>query len=213
MQFLCLSLICLAYYFLELLPHGYARTIPSQDLTSPFHRQTSPNNFLATRPAFSKAKRTQPTPSAPYDYQSLFTTFEQAGWTWQFIPDGFFSPILTSSASLIRYYNQCMALVAAQMLANVPLNHSPLTLHPHGPLFLTVAADHRCPATDCRTSILTWETVYYLLLYLRNHAERGWAGTGTLILGRRGRVGLMAKLRVLEGFADGRNECGTAGRC
>ena len=70
------------------------------------------------------------------------------------------------------------------MLANTPLPR-PTVFGSLGPLALQIHGRQRCPRTGCISSILTWELVYYVLLFLRNAAERGFAGTGTLQLGNR----------------------------
>lgn len=60
-------------------------------------------------------------------------------------------------------------------------------------------ADHYCSAIACWTYLPTREVVYDMLLYLRSHAERGRAGTGTLcMVQRQRRVVVLPGLRMRE---------------
>lgn len=119
------------------------------------------------------------------DYQEMFTGLERAGWTCRFVPNFWFSPVYTSSGFLVAFFNGWMASVAAQMLANAALTSAPIS-GAYGPLIVTVDAYQRCQSCMGMRRALTWELLYYLLLYLRNHAARSFTGTGTLYLGHFG---------------------------
>ncbi|KAL8897861.1 MAG: hypothetical protein Q9207_006990 [Kuettlingeria erythrocarpa] len=173
------------------------------------------------------AKRNQPTvvppPPTPASSSSginsnleLFTGFEEAGWVWRFIPDHWFSPSYTSSGFLIAYLDQCIALVAAQMLANAVLTARPVVFGPDNPLVLTIDAYERCAGCERRRNgTLTWVLVSQLLLYLRNHAARGFTGTGSLYLIQGdGDAAVMMTLKLRDGY--GRvvpQTCGASSRC
>ncbi|KAL9578213.1 MAG: hypothetical protein Q9212_005861 [Teloschistes hypoglaucus] len=129
-------------------------------------------------------KRTLPSPIIPrsLNNQDIAAQFRRAGWLIRFRPYQFFLPIRTSSAALIRLMNRCMALAAAHMLNNDPVPFNTAYFN-QGPLALTIIGKEWCGG-GCGgyRDILKWELVYYLLLYVRNHAARGFSGTGSLLL-------------------------------
>ncbi|KAL8722460.1 MAG: hypothetical protein Q9225_001082 [Loekoesia sp. 1 TL-2023] len=163
------------------------------------------------------AKRTQPAaprfplPPGPPNYTNyaeLFAGLEQDGWIWRFIPHHYFSPIYTSSLGLFRFFDACMAIVAARMLANAQQPGGDYRFRAYeDALTLQVHAYERCAGCGHLASMFTFELMYYLLLYFRNHAARGFAGTGMLILTsdeRNGnRVIIRASLRLRDSSAQG----------
>ncbi|KAL8661785.1 MAG: hypothetical protein Q9202_005282 [Teloschistes flavicans] len=155
--------------------------------------------------------------------QDVTAEFQREGWDINFVPYHFFQPIYTSSQALVDYMNQCMAIVAAHMLSHH--NTSPpanLVFGSGFPLTLTIIGRARCMGCGGMHRNLTWELVYYLLLYLRNHAARGFSGTGALRLGQRQGEGgrqnsIVMSLRLREGLAidlqatmarENRSQCG-----
>ncbi|KAI4235545.1 MAG: hypothetical protein LQ352_008081, partial [Teloschistes flavicans] len=151
--------------------------------------------------------RTLPSPiPRTINTQDVIAEFQREGWDINFVPYHLFQPIYTSSHALVDYMNQCMAMVAAHMLNHH--NTSPpdnLVFGSGFPLTLTIIGRARCMGCGGVHRNLTWELVYYLLLYLRNYAARGFSGTGALRLGQRqGEGGLqnsvVMSLRLREGF-------------
>ncbi|KAL8721413.1 MAG: hypothetical protein Q9181_007705 [Wetmoreana brouardii] len=167
-------------------------------------------------------KRTQrpaapPIPQGTNNYQDLFSELEQAGWEWQFYEDQPFLPAYTSSRSLVRLFGDCMALAAAKMLANV---QQPRTFRAQlgEALTLSIMAGQQCLETESTTVILTWQLLYYLVLYLRNHAARGFSGTGALYLYNRQDPRNLVVVRMVLELEDGtgkvvQNPCGRDRGC
>ena len=163
------------------------------------------------------AKRTQtPAPTQPNtdNFQTFFADLDQAGWTLRFVPGHLFLPTLTSSRYLTGYLTHAMAIMAARMLANVPLTGY-VIIDQNGPLTLTVVASRRCAGCGRLHGNLSWEFAYYLLLFLRSHADRGFAGTGTLYLGHRGsRTSVRATLALRPGLGQVvQRPCGSQSFC
>lgn len=205
------------------------RAIPTADSTIQCHGPTcdpqppiASDISTAILPA-DLAKRTNPgvppaapsTPPGTNNYQELFAELEQAGWEHRFTPGAMFSPVYTSSRNLVEYFNRCMAIVAANMLADAPLPH-PAVFGQLGPLSLTILVRERCVATRCITNGLTWQLLYYLLLFLRNYAARGFSGTGTLQLANRRDPQTQTAIRVSLKLREGLGQvvygpCGSPG--
>lgn len=157
-----------------------------------------------------------PSPSGINSNLELFTGLEQAGWVWRFVPHHWFSPSYTSSGFLVAYLDHCMALVAAEMLANAVLTARPVVFGARTPLALTIDAYERCPGCGRRRNgVLTWVLVSHLLLYLRNHAARGFTGTGTLYLSQGdGEAAVSMTLKLRDGYGQVLPQtCGASSKC
>ncbi|KAL8700103.1 MAG: hypothetical protein Q9201_005632 [Fulgogasparrea decipioides] len=201
---------------------------PASDATilcrgTPCNNEGSPTSDLSSTVFTPQlAKRTQhpaapPTPPGTNNYQDLFSELEQAGWEWQFYEDHRFLPAYTSSQSLVRLFSDCMAFVAAKMLADVG---QPQAFHAQlgEALKLSIMAGQQCIDTDSTTMILTWQLLYYLLLYLRNHAARGFSGTGALYLYNRQDPRNLVVVRMVLELEDemgqvAQNPCGRDASC
>ncbi|KAL8635879.1 MAG: hypothetical protein Q9228_006674 [Teloschistes exilis] len=150
-------------------------------------------------------ERTLPSPvPSPINNQDVAVQFQREGWNIRFLPYHFFLPIYTSSQALAQYVDACMAIVAAHMLNNTPMTSNPITFD-WWPLTLTVIGRGRCVDCGGQRNILTWELIYYLFLYVRNHAAGGFSGTGALLLGQRDRTvrrQIMVSLRLREGVGQ-----------
>lgn len=163
-------------------------------------------------------KRTQstaPNGQWPYNYQELFTGLEQAGWMWHFVPGHWFSPAFTSSSYITGYIDQCLAVAAARMLASVPLTSNYVLFGAGNPLSIIVTGRQRCLRCGRPANALTWELVGYLLLYLRNHAARGFTGTGSLYLvNSETQIAIKITLVLRDGIGQVLPQpCGHSSRC
>lgn len=193
----------------------------------PHHgRHPTSRDLRATVLPADLCKRTQPTvpppiptsapsPSSINSNRDLFAALEQAGWGWRFVPHYWSSPSYTSSGFLVAYFDQCMAVVAARMLANAALNFIPVFFGANTPLLLRIDAYQTCPGCEGRVGVLTWELVYHLLLYMRNHAARGFTGTGTLYLSHGDdEAAVRMTLKLRDGYGEVVPQtCGAANKC
>ncbi|KAL8638310.1 MAG: hypothetical protein Q9228_004528 [Teloschistes exilis] len=155
-------------------PTGH--TICNEAFTTPQSPTTVPEQING--PDFTITERAS-LPGSSFGNEELLTGLTEAGWRWFFTPGPSVIPIETSSAYLVEYFFEAMALVLAQMLHNAPLSNRMAITRGDSPLILTVYVGRNMSGpTD--PGIWTWEFFYHLLRFLHTRAARGYSGLGCL---------------------------------